>query len=71
MAMQTSVVPPNHQYMMKKKALEEQLMEQYKDALESADRKQRKAILKEIEQKVAKALKASIGNARFPTGVIF
>ncbi|MBI1890508.1 MAG: hypothetical protein HYS18_07680 [Burkholderiales bacterium] len=69
--MQAGVVPPDHHYMMRKKALEAQFLAQYKDALESADRKQRKAILKEIDKKVAEALKDVPSGAGIPSSVIF
>lgn len=69
--MQTGVVPPDHHYMMRKKALEAQFLAQYKDVLESADRKQRKAILKEIDKKVSEALKDVSCGFDVPSSVIF
>jgi hypothetical protein len=54
--MQSSVVPADHHREMKRKSLMAALLTEYKEALEQADPKQRKRLMKEIESKAAAAL---------------
>ena len=56
--MQSGVVPADHHREMKRKALVTALLAEFKEALDKADPKQRKRLMKEIENKVAAALNA-------------
>lgn len=56
--MQSGVVPADHHREMKRKSLMAALLAEYKEALDKADPKQRKRLMKEIENKTAAALDA-------------